>query len=52
MEKDNYLKELLDKYELDELLDLFLGVGYTVNDFVERHRDYLQKIYLEEDSDR
>ena len=52
MNDNDWREEYLAKYEIDELLDLFFSMGYTVTDFVDRHPEEFRKLKEAEDSDR
>ena len=42
MLEDDYIEELLQKYELDELLDIFVQRGLTPREFCDRFIDEIQ----------
>jgi hypothetical protein len=48
MNRDDYLEELLQKYELDELLDIFVSNGLTPRDFCDRMMDYIEALQEDE----
>lgn len=48
MDRDDFLEELLQKYDLDELLDTFISNGLTPRDFCDRFMDYIQDMHEDE----
>lgn len=43
-----FLEELLDKYDLDQLLDIFIGMGLTPREFCDRFVDYIHQMKEDE----
>jgi len=49
MNRDDYLEELLLKYDPDELLDIFFSTyNLTIKEFCDRFDDYIQKVQEDE----
>ena len=43
-----FLEELLSKYDLDELLDIFVGMGLTPREFCDTFIHYIQRMKEDE----
>ena len=41
-------KDILEKYDLDEILDMCLARGLTADDFIDRLSDFVDKIKEDE----
>jgi hypothetical protein len=49
MHSDDFLEELLLKYDLDELLDIFVSnYSLTPREFCSRFMDYIEKLQKDE----
>lgn len=48
MLEDDYIEELLQKYELDELLDIFVQRGLTPREFCDRMIDYITQMGVDD----
>ena len=49
MNSDDFLEELLLKYELDELLDIFISnYSLTTKEFCSRFSDYIDQLQEDE----
>ena len=42
------IDDLLEKYDLDELLDMFLARGLTQSDFMDRFSDFVELVQIDE----
>ena len=51
MDRDTFIEELLAKYDLDELLDIFISHGLTPRDFCDRFMDKIS-VMQEQELDR
>jgi len=49
MNEDDYLNELFDKYDPDEIISMMFANGLTLEEFRDRMKPELKRIYEDED---